>query len=269
MSTAAPSAAARIEGLSARQLMDDYGLCMIEGGSLAGTLSYERPAFLFDPRRLKNVSLGAFSYVNGLYTSSLYNCRVGRYCSIAEAVVIGPPEHPADWFSSHPFAFTRPYDLPTFYRVPEFARLAATAEATPNRYTNAPETVIGHDVWIGAGAFVKAGVQIGDGAIVAAHAVVTQDVAPYTIVAGVPAKPLRLRFSAPIVERMLAFRWWQYDLAPHKADLDFERPQASLDLLAERLAQNRLQRLEPETYSVTRNLPAGSFDLVHHDRALY
>ncbi len=269
MSGVTPSVATRVEGLNARQLMDRYGLCMIEGGSLAGTLTYERPAFLFDPRRIKNVSLGAFSYVNGQYTSSLYNCRVGRYCSIAESAVIGPPEHPGDWFSSHPFAFTRPYDLPTFYRVPEFARLAADADAPPNRYTQAAQTVIGHDVWIGAGAFVKAGVKIGDGAIVAAQAVVTQDVAPYTIVAGVPAKPLRLRFSAPLVERMRDFQWWQYDLAPFKNELNFEQPEASLATLEQLLAQNRLQRIAPETYSVTRDLLAGTFTVASHDRALY
>ncbi len=251
----------RIEGLDARQLESEYGLCMIEGGSLAGHLIYERPAFVFDPRRLKNVTLGAFSYINGLYTSSLYECRIGRYCSIAEAVVIGPPEHPVDHFSTHPFAFTRPDHLPPFYRSVEFTRLAPDASAPDSTYTHPPQTVIGHDVWIGSGAFIKAGVRIGNGAIVAAHAVVTHDVPPYAIVAGVPAKVLRLRFTEAIVERMQALAWWRYDLAPHKTRLDFTQPEAALATLEDALVGNRLSLLSPDAYLVTRDFRQGSFSI--------
>ncbi len=250
-----------IDGLDARQLESEYGLQMIEGGSLAGHLIYERPAFVFDPRRLKNVTLGAFSYINGLYTSSLYECRIGRYCSIAEAVVIGPPEHPTDYFSSHPFAFTRPDHLPPFYRSPEFTRLAPDASAPDNAYTRHPQTVIGHDVWIGSGAFIKAGVRIGNGAIVAAHAVVTQNVPPYAIVAGVPARVLRLRFAEPIVERLQALAWWRYDLAPLKTRLDFSRPEAVLDTLEQALASQRLSLLSADAYRVTRDFRQGSFSI--------
>ncbi len=251
----------RVDGLDARQLESEYGLQMIEGGSLAGHLIYERPAFVFDPRRLKNVTLGAFSYINGLYTSSLYECRIGRYCSIAEAVVIGPPEHPTDYFSSHPFAFTRPDHLPPFYRSPEFTRLAPDVNAPDNAYTRHPQTVVGHDVWIGSGAFIKAGVTIGNGAIVAAHAVVTQDVAPYAIVAGVPAKVLRLRFDEATVERMQALAWWRYDLAPLKAELDFSEPAAVLDTLEQALASKQLALLSADAYRVTRDFRQGSFSL--------
>ena len=260
---------ARVDGLDARALERDYGLLMIEGGSLAGHLIYERPAYVFDPRRLKNVTLGAFSYINGLYTSSLYHCTVGRYCSIAEGVVVGPPEHPADWLSSHPFAFTRPDHLPPFYRLPEFRALAPDETAPPNAYTDAVETVIGHDVWIGAGAFVKRGVRIGDGAIVAAQAVVTQDVPPYAIVAGVPARIVRRRFDETLIERLLSFRWWQYDLAPHRHSLDLHDPSAALDRLDALQQQGQLQRLAPETYCVVRDLPAGSFSIERHDVPLY
>ncbi len=260
---------ARVSGLDARQLERDYGLCMIEGGSLAGHLIYERPAFVFDPRRLKNVTLGAYSYINGRYTSSLYQCRLGRYCSIAESVVIGPPEHPTEWFSTHPFVFTRPDSLPPFYRLPEFVRLAPGADAPPNPYSDAAETVIGHDVWIGAGAFIKAGVRVGDGAIVAAHAVVTQDVPPYAIVAGVPARVQRLRFPEATVERMLRLQWWRYDLAPHKSALDFSKPEAAMAELEARLADQRLTALSPETYRVTRENPHSGFSIERYADPLY
>ncbi|MBV8663009.1 MAG: acetyltransferase, partial [Hyphomicrobiales bacterium] len=71
---------------------------------------------------------------------------------------------------------------------------------------------IGHDVWIGHGATVTPGVSIGNGAVIGAGAVVTRDVAPYTIVAGVPARPIKERFAAKVGERMDALAWWDW---PH------------------------------------------------------
>lgn len=81
---------------------------------------------------------------------------------------------------------------------------------TPTCYTGRQEmgeTLIGHDVWVGTGAYIRAGITIGNGAIIGAHAVVTKDVAAYEIVAGNPAKPIRMRFTAPEIEvheKMLA-----------------------------------------------------------------
>ena len=71
--------------------------------------------------------------------------------------------------------------------------------------------MIGNDVWIGYEAVVLAGVTIGDGAIIGTRAVVTKDVPPYTIVDGVPARPIRKRFSEDIITKLLALRWWDWD----------------------------------------------------------
>jgi hypothetical protein len=71
--------------------------------------------------------------------------------------------------------------------------------------------VIGSDVWIGTDAMVLSGVSIGHGAIVAARAVVTRDVPPYAIVAGVPAKVVRWRFEPAVIERLLKVAWWEWD----------------------------------------------------------
>ena len=71
--------------------------------------------------------------------------------------------------------------------------------------------VIGHDTWIGHNAQVKPEVTVGHGAVVAAGAVVTKDVAPFMIVAGVPAKPMRERLPGPVAERMMALAWWDWD----------------------------------------------------------
>ncbi len=242
---------AALTGLTPQGLLD-HGLKVLEGRSIDGTLRYERPVFVMDPRRVKNCALGAYSYINGYGSVSLYATEVGRYCSIAESAVIGAPEHPTDWLSTHPFAFTRPAHMPKFYESPDFQRLAPEADSEGPVFRLPDKTRIGHDVWIGAGAQIRRGVCIGDGAIVAAHAMVTHDVPPYAVVIGQPARLLRLRFTEPIVARLIKLEWWRYDLAPHKHALDFSRIEAALDELEALLASGRLQPLRPDSYRVHR-----------------
>ena len=69
---------------------------------------------------------------------------------------------------------------------------------------------IGNDVWIGYEAVILSGVHIGDGAIIGARAVVTRDVEPYTIMGGVPARPIRKRYDEETIQRLLALRWWDF-----------------------------------------------------------
>ena len=76
----------------------------------------------------------------------------------------------------------------------------------------AKPVAIGHDVWIGQRATLQSGITIGDGAIVAAQAMVTDDVPPYAIVGGVPARIIRMRFPEPLIERLQALRWWRYGM---------------------------------------------------------
>lgn len=80
--------------------------------------------------------------------------------------------------------------------------------------------VIGNDVWIGYEAVILAGVTVGDGAVIGARAVVTKDVPPYTIVGGVPAKPIRKRFSEDLIAALLELRWWDWPEERLKANLD-------------------------------------------------
>ena len=122
---------------------------------------------------------------------------------------IGPTDHPMANASLHHFLYRSSYywddatDDPAF-----FARRKAR------------RTVLGPDCWIGHGAIIRPDVVIGAGAVVAAGAVVTRDVAPYVIVAGVPAKPLRERFSRGIADRLLALAWWDWSHDKLRAALD-------------------------------------------------
>lgn len=230
-----------------------FGLSVHEGKTIEGSLVYERPAFVHDPRCIRNCTIGAFTLINGRVTSSLYACDIGRYGQVGESVIIGPPEHPHDWFSSHPFAFSRPEHLPNMYRVPEFARLAPAHSDTPSFAEQMPNrTYLGHEAYVGAGSFVKRGVRIGDGAMVGAQSVVTRDVPAYSIVVGSPARLLRMRFADSIIERLQKLQWWRYDLAPIKDQIDFSKVEPTLDFIEQRVADGRLLLLQPETYRVSR-----------------
>ncbi len=87
-------------------------------------------------------------------------------------------------------------------------------------YPSKGDTVIGNDVWIGHGATIMPGVHIGDGAIIATKAVVTKNVEPYTIVGGNPAKPIKKRFSDDIITKLLALKWWDWDIEKITQNVD-------------------------------------------------
>lgn len=236
--------------LSAERLRAQ-GLHWIDETPVKGWLEFERPVFLYAPKRLVRTRIGAFSYCNrGV---SAFAVDIGRYCSIGESVVIGAPEHPVDWFSTHPFAFTRPEHLANFYASPEFAALAPASDSPAPEFVAPGRTTVGHDVWIGAQVSIKRGLTIGHGAIVGLGSVVTHDVPPYAIVAGTPAKLFRLRFADAIVERLLGLAWWQYDLQPLKAALDFSRVESALDVLEQARADGRLQPLASDRHRLRRD----------------
>ena len=120
--------------------------------------------------------MGRYSYCG--YHCTLIRCRIGRFCSVADNVSIGLASHPMEWVSTSP----------AFYH----GRDSIPKDLASLDYDPAPaETVIGNDVWIGAGTFIRPGVTVGNGAVVGMGSVVTRDVAPYTIVAGNPARVIR------------------------------------------------------------------------------
>ncbi|HKY91485.1 MAG TPA: CatB-related O-acetyltransferase [Nevskiaceae bacterium] len=255
------------DALQADDLLE-YGASLHGGRSVVGSLVYERPAFLHDARRLENCTIGAFSLIKGRGTTIAYRAAIGRFAQIAESVVIGPNEQPVDWFSCHPFAFTRRDEQPRLYELSEFERLAPDgSEAAHYTSTVRNETFVGHDTWIGANAVVLRGVRIGDGAIVGAGSVVTQDVPAYAIVTGTPARVTRLRFPESVVERLLRLQWWLYDLAPYKHDVDFSRVERTLAYFEEMKALGLLEELKPETY---RLVPQRAWiDVQREERPLY
>ncbi|MEJ5357795.1 MAG: DapH/DapD/GlmU-related protein [Desulfobacterales bacterium] len=144
-------------------------------------------------------SLGDYSYLAGADGTVIYS-EIGRFCSIASHVVIHPGDHPMHRVTQHHCT----------YRRVRYG-FAACDDEEIFAWRKSRGCRIGHDVWIGHGAKVMAGVTIGTGAVVAAGAVVTREVAPYQVVAGVPARPVRFRFPAAVIEKLLAIAWWDWD----------------------------------------------------------
>lgn len=165
-------------------------------------LHAETPANLQRAAAVGCISLGAFSYAVSGY---LQDVHVGRYCSLGEDVQIGRGDHPTHFATTSPASYNRLwYDV--MWEGPDsVAPPHPLASWHPKKLT-----LVGHDVWVGHGAWVSGGARIGTGAVIAAGAVVTHDVAPYQVVGGIPARPIRSRFAEPLVERLLSSRWWRY-----------------------------------------------------------
>lgn len=142
-------------------------------------------------------SIGDYSYLQEYV--AVADTTIGKFVAIAAMTRIGPPDHPMDRISQHRFSY-----------VPEYYWPGETRDHAFFANRRAQRTIIGKDVWIGHGVTVLAGLSIGNGAVLAAGAVVTKDVAPYTIVAGVPARPVRRRFPVDIAERLERLAWWDW-----------------------------------------------------------
>jgi phosphonate metabolism protein (transferase hexapeptide repeat family) len=146
---------------------------------------------------LLEVDFGDYSYV--VNDSDIAYTTIGKFCSIAAMTRINPGNHPMHRASQAHFTYRASAYFPGERDEEEFFAWRRSHPVT-----------IGHDVWIGHGAIVLPGRSIGTGAVVAAAAVVTKDVPPYTIVGGNPARAIRRRFPHGIAERLERLAWWDW-----------------------------------------------------------
>lgn len=160
---------------------------------------------------------GDYSYVQK--NSSIWYAQIGKYCSLSWNVSIGGGEHDFHRVTTHSLLYAPSYG---FIEKPAYDRLGKKCE-------------IGNDVWVGAGAQILRGVTVGDGAVIGAGAIVTHDVEPYSIVAGVPAKKIGQRCSDELIAELIKIKWW---------DINPEILKMHSDLLARELDQDTVSKLK-------------------------
>ncbi len=149
--------------------------------------------------KIVNTCFGDYSYISD--DSDVINTSIGKFCSIAAHTRINPGNHPLSRVALHHFT----------YRASRYG--FGDDETEFFQWRSEKPVTIGHDVWLGHGAIILAGVTIGNGAAIGAGAVVTKDVEPYAIVVGNPARELRKRFSDDVIAGLESLCWWDWSPA--------------------------------------------------------
>ncbi len=177
--------------------------------------------------QVSNSKIGVRTSV-GRY-SKVQFADIGKYCSISWDVTIGALEHPLHAVSTHAFSYRKQFGISDTDIQIEHKRV-----------------LIGNDVWIGCGAIILPGVKIGDGAVIAAGAVVTRDVAPYEIVGGIPGNHISWRFNENQIKILEELKWWDLSDEELRQNLDLFRPSVDLTVDDSKLKSFLLNRERTE-----------------------
>ena len=179
----------------------------------------------------KNCKVGRYTYgYEGLLEMHPIATSIGRFCSINQTARIWN-NHAVECVTTHPIL-----DHPSFYSwdkaierevyIEKYGKHRENHSYENSMIRDNKPITIGNDVWIGANAIILPGVKIGDGAIIAAGAVVTKDVDDYAIVGGVPAKLIRYRFSKEVIDKLLKVKWWEWPIEEIEKNIElFYQPE--------------------------------------------
>ncbi|PSB02081.1 chloramphenicol acetyltransferase [Merismopedia glauca CCAP 1448/3] len=175
---------------------------------------HQKMCFLKNIVTNPNIIVGDFTYYDDLESAENFEKNVlyhfdfigdkliiGKFCAIASDVkfIMNGGNHLLDRFTTYPF--------PIFGKFGQ-----GWGQFMPESWPHRGDTIIGNDVWIGYDSLILPGVKIGDGAVIGAKSVVTKDVAPYTIVAGNPAKLIKRRFNDEVTSILLQLKWWDWEI---------------------------------------------------------
>ena len=161
---------------------------------------------------VKNTIIGNRTSI-GRYTK-IQDSVIGNYCSISWDVSIGALNHPMSRISTNAFTYRKMFGI-----------------VKENKEIYNMKTIIGNDVWIGCNAVILAGVTVGDGAVIAAGAIVTKDVEPYSVVGGVPAKHIKYRFDKKTIKELEKLKWWELDDEMIKKNISLFEKDLNNDIL--------------------------------------
>lgn len=193
-----------INGFLTRAKLNKINGCRVASNNCSNDIKIEE--FVQIPKKVtirNNVSIGRATYLSP-NTVIESNTTIGRYCSLAPNIHIAPGEHYISLKTTHPLLFD-----PIWRR-----KLGIEEKETyiKNIGKHDEATIIGNDVWIGLRATILRGVTVGNGAVIAAGAVVTKDVPPYAVVGGVPAKIIKYRFNKKTIEDLQREKWWDKEI---------------------------------------------------------
>lgn len=169
-------------------------------GFLKKFFSRSKPFFMNENKRYAKYEIGEWTCAHDKLRIRSWRegatLKIGRFCTIAEgvAILLGG-EHRVDWITTHP------------------VNILFGTKRVSGHPRSKGDVIIGSDVWIGTGALILSGVTIGDGAVISARSVVTEDVTPYSIVAGNPAKHITFRFSDSVIDDLKKIAWWNWPLS--------------------------------------------------------
>lgn len=186
----------------------------IENSKFGLNVDLQRNAMIY------NTEIDDYTYTGRNFVA--WHSRIGKYCSISWNVSIGGANHDYHRITQHAFLYAS-----------QFGFLEKGEEPKYNRFSD--DCVIGNDVWIACNAVICRGVHIGNGAVIAAGAVVTKDVEPYTVVAGVPAKVIKQRCPRELADRLNNAKWW--NLTP-------EIIKANINLFTEEISDTSVRKIE-------------------------
>lgn len=201
--------------------------------------SYAEPYVAYKSGPFLN-SIGSHSYTN---TSFPFPIEIGRYCALASNITIMPAGHPIDRLTSCGLDYARMLIFDEYLKDK-----GKSIKKTPTPPLK-PLPIIGNDVWIASDVVLSRGITIGTGAVIAAKSVVTKDVPPYALVAGIPAVIKKYRFNDVLCKKLLDSQWYNYDLADF-CHLDTTNPEAFVDDFENLKEKNSLQLYSPPKISL-------------------
>lgn len=186
----------------------------IEDSSFGRNVDLQRFSLIY------HSELGDYSYVGRYFTA--WHCKIGKFCSISWNVGIGGANHDYERITQHAFLYAKQFGILEEEQNPGY-----------NRFED--ECIIGNDVWIGCNAVICRNVHVGDGAVIAAGAVITKDVEPYTIVGGVPGKMIKRRCEITLANRLIQTHWW---------DLPAETIRKNFELFNSKITDHAVEKIE-------------------------
>lgn len=185
-----------------------------------------RKAKIYGLTQIANSTIGDYSYVGR--HSRVIHADVGKFCSIAGESKVGMGTHTLDKLSTSPI----------FTEAKNGTKHSWVSISEVNPYKR---VTIGNDAWIGVRTMILGGLTIGNGAVVAAGAIVTKNVPPYAVVAGVPAKVIRYRFPQEVIDRLETLQWWNLsDEVLQKNITLFQSDNIDIDVVEKIIKENRI-----------------------------